>query len=53
MRAFRLCEKVSKDTGRIACVMGDGEKDCYQKIGKGLADFSAFDGGSIYHAGSN
>ena len=31
--------------------MGEGEVDCYQKIAAGLADFSAFDGGSIFDAG--
>ena len=31
--------------------MGEDEVDCYQKIAAGLADFSAFDGGSIFDAG--
>eukprot|EP00794_Sanderia_malayensis_P018617 gene18617-20494_t len=50
--AFRKCEILKRfGGGKIDCVFGEGEKDCYEKIANGFADLSTFDGGSIYHAG--
>ena len=52
VEAFRKCEEITdRYRGRVKCIMGEGEVDCYQKIAAGLADFSAFDGGSIFDAG--
>ncbi|XP_065065275.1 serotransferrin-A-like [Rhopilema esculentum] len=52
VEAFHQCKEINKENERpLRCLLGNDEKDCYEKISKGLADFSAFDGGSIYHAG--
>ena len=51
IEAYRKCAQVAVDTGKIECVMALGEKGCSTMIANGMADLSAFDGGSIYHAG--
>lgn len=50
--AFNKCKMISNAySGKLKCLLGLGEVDCYKKIASGLADISSFDGGSIFDAG--
>ena len=52
--AFNKCKWVSREhPNKMNCILGLGEEDCYKKIASGLADLSAFDGGSIFDAGEH
>lgn len=53
IEAFTKCIRIKKAMdGRIKCVLGKGEEDCFTKIAEKMADIATFDGGSIYHAGN-
>ena len=46
------CDKVATGlSNKLSCILGNDEKDCYQKIASKKADIGVFDGGMIYHGG--